>query len=46
MSAAELLDMIGGLLLQRRLHLLRHDIPAEHPSEHVTDGALQTTLEP
>lgn len=46
MSAAELLDMIGRLLLQGRLHLLWHDIAAEHPSEHITDGTLQATLEP
>ncbi len=45
MAAVEFADSIGGLTLQRRLHLLGDDTTAEDASERVTDGTLQATFE-
>ncbi|SLI36845.1 Uncharacterised protein [Mycobacteroides abscessus subsp. abscessus] len=45
-TATEVLHVVGGLALQRRLDFLGHDAAPEDPGEHITDGALQATLEP
>ncbi len=41
----QLLDPVGGFLLKRGLHLLRHHTTAEDPGERVTHGSLELPLE-
>jgi hypothetical protein len=45
MAAIERSDAVGGLTLQRRLHLLGNDRAPEDPGKCVADGGFELALD-